>query len=135
MDLNQIGLFAAMKRRMEFASERQEVLARNVANANTPGYIPNDLQKVDFREAVKSQAGGVAMDTTHPGHMNPGTSKSGKFKQVESYHSSDVKPSGNAVVVEDQMIKMQHNAMDYQATTALYKKMTGLFEIAINGGR
>ena len=44
MDPTQIGLFDLAERRLAWADRRQELLAQNIANANTPGYRPHDLQ-------------------------------------------------------------------------------------------
>ena len=38
MNLSDIPLFSMMSQRMEWLSQRQQLLAHNVANANTPGY-------------------------------------------------------------------------------------------------
>ncbi len=43
----------------------------------------------------------------------------------------DVRPAGIAVNLEDEMIKVAANQMDYQAATTLYTKSLGLIKIAI----
>src|SRR3546814_18010246 len=53
MDLNQLPMFDLLTRRMKWLSERQEVLAQNIANANTPDYTPQDLKPMPFREIMQ----------------------------------------------------------------------------------
>ena len=43
MDPTEIGLFRLAEQRLAWVDRRQELLAQNVANANTPGYRPQDL--------------------------------------------------------------------------------------------
>ena len=43
----------------------------------------------------------------------------------------DVKPAGNAVNLEDEMMKVAANQMDYQAATSLYSRSMGLFRTAL----
>ncbi len=133
MDISKIKLFAAMQNKMNYLGERQSVLARNVANANTPGYKPLDLKKVDFGDMVSSYNSHSSLTTTHPMHMSLGSSSGGNFQQEKQIDAFEVTPSGNAVVLEEQMLKMSENALDYQATTRLYKKMTSLMNTAIGG--
>jgi flagellar basal-body rod protein FlgB len=42
-----------------------------------------------------------------------------------------VRPTGNAINLEDEMIKVAANQMDYQAVTALYTRSLGLLKAAI----
>ena len=41
-DPTQISVFQLMKSRMQMLGERQKVIAQNVANVSTPGYVPGD---------------------------------------------------------------------------------------------
>ena len=43
----------------------------------------------------------------------------------------DVRPTGNAVNLEDEMIKVAGNQMDYQAVTTLYQRSLGLLKTAM----
>jgi len=133
MDMSKIKLFAAMQNRMNYLGERQSILARNVANANTPGYKPQDLKKVDFGKMVASHSSHSSLTTTHPMHMTLDVNSKSKFQVEKQKDALEVTPSGNAVVVEDQIMKMSETALDYQTTTSLYKKMSSLMSTAIGG--
>jgi len=56
MDLNEIPLFRALGQRMSWLTRRQEVLAQNIANADTPGYVPRDLDPLDFDALVRGSS-------------------------------------------------------------------------------
>ena len=56
--------------------------------------------------------------------------------QFESDKSVDfeVTPSGNGVVLEDQMAKVAQNQMDYQMATTVYSRSLGIMKMAIGRG-
>jgi flagellar basal-body rod protein FlgB len=47
----------------------------------------------------------------------------------------EVRPSGNAVNLEDEMLKVAQNQADYQMAASLYQKSMGMLRIAIGKGR
>ena len=47
-DPTQISVFQLMKSRMQMLGERQKVIAQNVANVSTPGYVPGDIDQKAF---------------------------------------------------------------------------------------
>ncbi len=131
MDLNQIPIFSALARRMDWLNDRQRVLAQNIANADTPGYKPNDLKPLSFRELVRGvRPGGAAMAATDARHLT-GTKEQVKFTTQKSGDPFEVSPSGNAVVLEQQVANMAETQMDFSTATSLYKKHIGLLRAAI----
>ena len=48
MDLNNLSIFSMAKTEMAYLTERQKVLATNIANANTPHYLPQDVEEPSF---------------------------------------------------------------------------------------
>jgi len=125
MDLSEVQVIAALKNKMSYHAERQVVLSQNVANADTPGYKARDLEKFTFKQAL-GQTGGLK--TTHPNHISH-VAGGGKFSS-HSGNSFETNLTGNSVNLEEQMLKMNENAIDYRATTSLYKKMSGLIKTA-----
>ena len=71
MDLNRLPLFSMLTKRASWLDKRQEVLARNIANADTPGFVPRDLKPQDFRSFLAApaapQAGLVQTGAVHNG--------------------------------------------------------------------
>lgn len=130
MDISRIPLFEAITRRMGWLSQRQTVLAENVANVNTPGYDEKDLKEPDFRDLVKGASQVVHMVATHPGHITtrPGGQLDGTIETT-----ADRTLNGNGVSIEAQMMKVSENSSDYTLTTALYKKHMALIKMALGG--
>ena len=130
MDLRQIPLFEMMTQRMSWLTQRQKVLAQNVANADTPDYVPRDLVKLDFERVLGSTTRRLKMWATAPSHITDRT-RNGEFRDAEMKKTYDVAPAGNSVVIEEQLIKVADTRMDFELTSTLYKKSVKLFSTAI----
>lgn len=129
MPVTDLPLFSMLKSRMYWLEERQRVLAENVANADTPGYRGHDLKQLDFHEALQS-TGSVTLATTAPGHMTGSGTGRGRFP-LDTKGGFETTPRGNAVVLEDEMLKVAQTQMDHQAATALYARSIGLIKTAL----
>ena len=130
MDLSRLGLFKLMSGRMEYLSQRQTVLAQNVANADTPDYRPHDLKPFDFKTAL-AESNALAPRLTNVSHL-PGTKQPhGPGKEEEVRRPYETKPDGNAVVLEEQMVKISDTALDYETMLNLYRKNIGLVRAAL----
>ena len=133
MDLSKIPLFGAITRRMSWLGERQAVLAQNIANADTPGYVAKDVKPPSFGELVSGAGGRLKLATTSPGHVVP-VQAGGSFK-LQPQKVTERAPNGNAVQLEDQMMKISDTANDYALTTNLYRKQIGMLKTAIGSNR
>ena len=127
MDLSQIPLFAMLRGRLGYLSDKQRVVAQNVANSDTPGYRPHDLKPFTFDVKLKAAAGPVA---TQPGHMQLKTSHSSLEFMETTGRDSETTLNGNAVVLEDQMINLADAKMNYDAAIGFYQKSLGLLKMA-----
>lgn len=139
MTTQSIALFTALGSKMDFLNQRQGIIAQNVSNADTPGYRPRDLVQPDFSKVLKnvSQKGGlsqVRMEATSKDHLGAvnGTEEPDARKQRDTY---EVALGGNAVIMEEQLIKANENIMDYNLITNLYQKNVGLIKTALGKGR
>jgi len=133
MDIGQIPLFSALSKRMSWLTARQTVLAENVANANTPGYIAKDLKDLDFKSLIGDGKtnGPVQLAATEPGHFAPmQPTNPAPVVQAADDHSLD----GNGVSLEEQMMKVSTNAADYSLITTLYKQNISMIKTVLGGG-
>jgi flagellar basal-body rod protein FlgB len=134
MPISDIPIFSMLRTRMQWHQERQRVLAENVSNADTPKFRPRDLKPLDFGRELQSaglqSAGQVRLASTDPAHIT-GASGSGAFATERPMNKYDVRPAGNAVNLEDEMMKVASNQMDYQAAISLYSRSMGLFRTAM----
>lgn len=120
-----ISLLSMLKTKMHWHAERQNVLAENIANSDTPRFKARDLKTLTFEVPQSVQP--AQTNTQHLTGFSPGVSggESGKANVFET------RPSGNSVVLEDEMLKLGQNQGDYQAAASLYQKSIGLLRIAI----
>lgn len=133
MAITDLTVFRAVREKLKFHEQRQRVLAENVANASTPGYRGRDLQRPDFfrMAAEVRDAPGITTAVTSPRHMQVGLiSNAGHFRN-ERVSGYEVTPDGNAVVLEEQMMKVADNQMDFQVASSLYQRSVGLLKTAI----
>jgi len=131
MAINKIPLFEALRSKMQWNEARQKLLAENVANAETPGYRGRDLKEFNFGEMVsKSRVNSISAVTTQPGHIAIGRTDGGRFN-AQSMNSFEITPEGNGVTLEDEMMKVAANQMDFQAATSLYSRSVKLIRTAL----
>ena len=130
MDLSQIPLFAALSKRMAWLTERQTVLAQNVANADTPGYVGQDLPEPDFRKYLAQSTAKVALATTQPGHLTVAQNAAGIAAAVPD-KSSDSTGNGHHVLLEEQMMKVSQTANDYAVTATIYRANLGMLKTVL----
>lgn len=134
MDLKSISLFSSLSQKMNWLTERQKVLAQNIANANTPGYIPKDLKKISFKAHLDqtSVTGGLRMQTTARGHMSAAGGINSNYEiKVQDAKFDMVAQDGNAVNLEDELIKMAETQMDYGLAVNLYRKHVSMIKTAL----
>ena len=138
MDFSGIPLFNVMKSKLNFLSERQALLAQNIANADTPNYKAVDVQEPNFQAMVQAGGGPVQnlqsnlkMTITNPKHMIGGGEGLGPLKIEKRKTSFELNPDGNNVVIEEEMSKMAQNQAEYQKVLNLYSKAISMFKNAI----
>lgn len=131
MNLNKIPLFAMLSQRMSWLNQRQAVLANNIANADTPGYKPRDVETVDFSRLVAEASRGISISTTNIKHLSGSIRSSGAFRVSVQSNIYETTPSGNSVVLEEQLMKVSQTVMDHRITAGLYAKHLGMLKMAL----
>src|SRR5262245_20589294 len=134
MNLAEIPLFAMLRGRLGYLNQRQNVISQNVANADTARYVPDDLKAFSFDARVemnKAAQGPTMMATTQAGHMTPKSERRGSSAQWKSVRTPDSETTinGNAVVLEEEMLKMTDARMNYDAAIGFYEKSIGLLRM------
>lgn len=129
MAISDLPIFSMLRTRMHWHQERQRVLAENVANADTPNFRGRDLAPLDFGKQVQQASGQLQLALTSPQHLSGPNAVSGFAAEKQGRY--DVRPAGNAVNLEDEMMKVASNQMDYQAAISLYSRSMGLFRTAL----
>ena len=127
------GIFSLLGKRMDWLGQRQQVLAQNIANADTPKFVPHDLKPQEFRRMGQRQyAPSLKPVATQGGHIQTSSLKADD-RSIEEKNPYESAPSGNAVVLEEQLVKVAQTQNDYNAITNLYKKQVAMFKMALRG--
>ena len=132
MGFGDIPLLSMLKSRLGYLSQRETLIAQNVANADTPGYAPKDLKPFTLPDG--KAAGGMALaqpTRTNAAHLAgfTGAAAASEWKTVVGADSESTM-DGNKVVLEDQMSKMTQARMDYEAAIGFYQKSLEMLRIA-----
>lgn len=138
MDLSKMTLFNMVGTRMSYLGERQKVLAQNVANADTPNYRPSDLKEMNFQAILRggSDQQKVKMVATQPLHLASLRQDEQFTAQKQGWNKTyETAPNGNAVVLEEQMLKVSEVNQNYMLATNLYQKNLGMLRSAIGRGQ
>ena len=132
MNFPDIPLMSMLKTRMSWLHQRQDVLAQNVANADTPGFVARDLKALDFDDTMRSQVVNKAasLAVTNPHHIAVKSTSSSKFDDFES-RDVESSPNGNAVSLEAEMIKVSDTQAQFQAAANIYAKAMTMMKTAI----
>ena len=98
-ELISLGLFQAVKKRLNWLGQRQEVLAQNIANADTPNYRSSDLKPYNFKELLRREDAQLNMLTSGSNHL------SGRRKRIRDYSLEksspfETAPAGNNVILK-----------------------------------
>ena len=133
MAITDIPILSMLRTRLDWSQARQRVLAENVANADTPNFRARDLAPLRFDDpplVSSKMASGISLTRTDSDHLEGvGLSRSpfpnGKTRAYE------VRPGGNAVNIEEEMMKVAANQMDFQTATALYTRSLNLIKTAL----
>jgi flagellar basal-body rod protein FlgB len=129
MPISEIPIFSMLRTRMQWHQERQKLLSENVANSDTPNFRPRDLAPLDFtRGGPRSPS--VALVTTDPAHL-AGFGGGGTQFASDGNGPFEIRPAGNGVDHEDQMMRVASNQLDYQMATTLYSRGLTLIKTAI----
>lgn len=117
---------------LKIRAQRAEMLAENLANANTPGFKARDI---DFKQALKqaaTQQSDAAVSVSNPQHMQSNTAQA--FSPAIQYRTAiQTSLDGNTVDEQIEQAQFMENSIQYQASLDfLGGKFTGLMK-AIRG--
>ncbi|GAV26154.1 flagellar basal-body rod protein FlgB [Carboxydothermus islandicus] len=124
-----------LKLGLDAAAKRQQVIAHNIANVNTPGYRK---EVVVFEEKVQeflnTKNGNFALKTTHPLHL---TAKGNSLPvaEIKRENSTSLRIDQNNVDIETEMIDLAYNQLYYETAVERLKGTLASLEMVITGGR
>ncbi|WP_316860034.1 flagellar basal body rod protein FlgB [uncultured Cohaesibacter sp.] len=135
MAISDLKLFSMLRSKMHWHQARQKVLAENVANADSPNYDAKDLKAFDVDTMVdRRQTPGLETRLTSSQHLKGRAIFPNGMDWEQKSDGFEVTPEGNNVSLEEQMMKVTANQMDYQAVASLYSKGLGMIRTAAGKG-
>lgn len=113
-----IQLFELAARQADWLSVRQEVVASNIANANTPKYLAKDITPFS---AVLDTTTTVQMARTNPGHMalSDLSDENIEVKESELNDEIGMQESGNSVSIAEELTKTGEIKRQHELNTNL----------------
>ncbi|WP_248285210.1 flagellar basal body protein [Alteriqipengyuania abyssalis] len=122
---------------MRHLSDRQQVIAQNIANGDTPGYKARELEAPSFAGMVDANgAGRVARPTVQiSSEMRAlGARQQSSSAIILDENIVETKPDGNNVTLEEQVLKLGAVQSEFTALTNLYRKQMQLLKTATGRG-
>ena len=134
MAADDLSIFAMLKSRLSYLTDRQQVIAQNVANSDTPGFTPRDLKPFTLPGHGGAAAGlaPVTPMVTSSMHLAAPSMTTSTAKPVDT-PDSETTLNGNSVVLEEEMMKMSQARMDFDAAVAFYQQSMQLLNTAAKG--
>ena len=109
------------------AVSRQEVIAKNIANADTPEYRAKDI--VPFAEAYDANASGTDMRATRAGHARESADTTGRYDLFDAPGATS--PNGNTVSLETEMMKSTQVRHDHELALSVYKSSMNILRTSL----
>lgn len=137
MSVTDLPILGMLRTRMQWHQTRQKLLAENVANADLPGFKPRDLASPDLGRSGGGLAqptgatAGAGLAVTNASHIGPSGGPEGPGADPRRVKGFEIRPSGNGVNLEEEMMKAGENQADYQMAASLYQKSLETLKIAI----
>lgn len=125
--------YEMISRSLDVSAKRHNLIAGNIANMDTIGYHPRDL---DFQKTLERAMGDKEPDyvnKTHPGHLSP-LGEEGSFpmngqdsEEVDIYHLDSVN-------IDREMVNLMENNIKYKSTTEMLLRRMTILNYSIDEG-
>lgn len=134
MDVFAEPLMVGLKKGLDAGTQRQRVIAHNIANLNTPFFKKS---AVEFEGLLKKALGRVPVEmvTTHPGHMGGRPVLADLRPEVKVNKATSMRLDGNNVDIDEEMTSLAANTIQYQAVARVLGERYALLGMVITGGR
>lgn len=123
------GNYPLLKQALHACALRQEAIAHNIANVNTPGYRRIDVSFEEFLRAAQQ----TPLQTTDPRHYALSPARLAK-PQVTPDEDAPMRPDGNTVDIDYEMAQLAENQIRFQAISQLIAGRYQSLRTVITGG-
>lgn len=105
-----------LQRELDLRLVRNQLISSNVANVDTPGYKARDL---DFSRVLAGETEQLALRTRDERHLTDGEDGTGLPVRQSA---GTARPDGNNVQIEEEMLKLTQNNIEYNALVQFISK-------------
>ena len=141
MPVNMTNALDFHSKALVLRAERQRVIASNIANADTPGYVGRDI---NFKEAMNAAMGGSSLSlspsapsggSTHSRHiaMQSSTGSLGGSTRLDYTVQTQPAMDGNSVDLDRERANFVDNSVRYEATLRFINGQSKTILSAIQG--
>lgn len=137
MSFTDLPILGMLRNKMQWHQARQALLAENVANADMPNFKPRDLAEIGGSSGPGGMTapsaaivGGDGLARTDAKHIGLATAD-GPNATPKRFKGFEIRPGGNGVNLEEEMMKAGENQSDYQMVASLYQKSLDALKIAV----
>lgn len=110
-----------LERALDVRAARQQVIASNIANEETPGYRAKELNFKEALAAASHASGPMKVQVTHPHHLISAPLSAG-LRKISEIPVSDLPVDGNSVNLDVEMAKLSDNAMHYNTVAEVVRR-------------
>lgn len=131
-------IYGILDQSLNVLSDKQNLIASNIANANTPGYKAKTMNFEEVMDALVPQDGSLKLKEDSPEDISPGSPSSSSSNPgiVKTFVKNEVDDSvppldGNTVDLNKEMSSMADNSIRFQAVAGLLTKKFTILNYAI----
>ncbi len=131
--MSSVQLFSIASQKAQWLTEKQGVIASNIANASTTGYQSREIEP--FSSILKSQASGFSggLSRTHSKHLNAQGITDRSHASKGTTQSIEISHSGNSVSIEAELIKGSEVARSYALNANIVKSFHRMLLMSVKG--
>lgn len=123
MDPRRADPMALAERRLAWLEQRQQVLAQNIANADTPAYRPRDLRP--FEQLLEQAAPGLARTSAR--HLD---ARGGSAARPDRA-TSEITPDGNGVSLDREALRVAETDQAHALAIGLHRRWAAMFRTVL----
>ena len=127
--------FIALHKGLNTASLRQQVIADNVANINTPGFKKRDVSFEGELSRALENSHSQRLRQTNERHLSGGSSLTSVRARVTTVDATSMRYDGNNVDIDEEMSKLAENSIRFNALAQLMGGHFSTLKTVINEGR
>ena len=120
-----MSLINMLSQKIAYLTSKHNMIASNIANANTAGYTTKYMTPFNAHLLQSSPKVSSPLQTTSPNHINSRSSNKSNYK---------IYTNGTPVNIEQQSVDLQANSLEHRKAIEMYIKASSLLRTAIGNG-